>query len=247
MRNISLNKVVLLFTSILMLSPLSNAADFDFNSQSRAKYDLARDKLSKGPEVVSLVNITTGMTVLDVFGGGGYYSEIIADKVGDSGKVYLHNNQAYLPYIEKELVARLKDNRLENVLRYDREAGDLALSHNKFDVAFHILGYHDLYHKTDGWDVNKDSFLKQLLPAIKQGGKLVIVDHSAIEGSKTKHSQDLHRIDKQYVIDELKQYGLKLTIDSTLLRNEKDTRMVSPFKAEIRRKTDRFVLVFEKI
>jgi len=240
------NSLALLIGSVILLSPLSHAADYDFTEQKRAEYDLKRDKLSKGPEVVSLVNIESGMTVLDVFGGGGYYSEIVAGIVGDTGKVYLHNNQAYMPYVEKELIARLKENRLANVKRYDREADKLGFSAEQFDVAFHILGYHDLYHTTAGWKVDKDGFLKQLGPAIKQGGKLVIVDHSAVNNSKTKHSQDLHRIDKQYVIDELKGYGFNLTIDSDLLSNDKDTRMISPFKPEMRRKTDRFVLVFEK-
>lgn len=152
-----------------------------------------------------------------------------------------------MPWVEKELVARLKDNRLSNVIRYDREDEDLELKTNQFDAVFHILGYHDLYHTADGWDVDKEHFLNQIVPSIKKGGQLVVVDHAAIENSKTKHSQKLHRIDEQYVIDELVGYGFKLVTQSDLLANEKDDRTISPFKPEMRRKTDRFILVFEKM
>ncbi len=68
------------------------------------------------------------MVVADVLGGGGYYSEIISDVVGEKGKVYLHNNKAYMPYVKKELSARLTDNRLANVVRHDKEADNLELS-----------------------------------------------------------------------------------------------------------------------
>lgn len=242
-----MNKAIFLFTSLIVLSSAVSANHYNFSAGERSEYDLHRDKLSKGPEIVALTNVKAGMTVLDVFGGGGYYSEIISEVVGRSGVVYLHNNQAYMPWIEKELVARLKDSRLNNVVRYDREDEDLELKAEQFDAVFHILGYHDLYHTADGWDVDKEHFLKQLVPSIKPGGQLIVVDHSAIEGSKTKYSQDLHRIDEQYVIDELTGYGFKLVTQSELLANEKDDRTISPFKPEMRRKSDRFILIFEKI
>ena len=240
------SKDVWLLTITMVLVPFTQAADMDFSHNKRSEYDLTRDKLSKGPEIVELASISKGMSVIDVFGGGGYYSEILASKVGSTGKVYLHNNQAYMPYVEKELNARLNDNRLSNVVRFDREADNLNVERNQFDAAFYILGYHDLYHKVDGWNIDKALFLKQLMPSIKKGGKLVIVDHSAKAGTNTQHSQKFHRIDKQYVIDEVSQFGYKLAIDSKLLANEKDNRMETPFTPKLRRKTDRFILVFVK-
>ncbi len=241
-----MKKQTFLLTLLWSFSVFCFSAEPVFTAGQRAESDLTRDKQSKGPQVIELTKVSAGMTVLDLLGGGGYYSELLAQKVGATGKVYLHNNQAYMPYVEKELVARLKDNRLANVIRYDRETDNLGLTNNQFDAVFFILGYHDLYHKADGWDINKQQFLTDVLGALKSGGQLVIVDHSAVAGSKTEHAQELHRIDQAYVIDELTQLGLKLVKKSNLLENKADSRLVSPFKPEIRRKTDRFVLVFEK-
>lgn len=224
----------------------AQATDLRFDKNQRNAQDIARDALSKGPEVVEFVGLKPGMMVADVLGGGGYYSELISEKVGPKGSVYLHNNQAYMPWVEKELVARLADNRLANVIRHDKETDNLALGSEKFDAMFFVLGYHDMYHVAKDWKIDKEDFLKQLQTALKPGGKLVVIDHSALAGTKTEHAQDLHRIDAEYVKAELVGKGFKFVKSSDLLKNDADTRMISPFTPEMRRKTDRFILLFEK-
>ncbi|WP_448213453.1 class I SAM-dependent methyltransferase [Colwellia sp. MEBiC06753] len=212
----------------------------------RSNEDIARDKTSKGQAIIEMAKITPGMKVLDLLGGSGYYSELLAASVGHSGLVYLHNNKAYMPYVEKQLVERLKDKRLPNVRRFDKELGDLDFADENFDAVFFVLGYHDIYHVTDGWKVDRDALLKQLQLAVKKGGKLVIIDHAAKAETGTKDSQDLHRIDKQYVINELTSLGFVLDTDSNLLANPDDDHTLTPFEPSIRRKTDRFVLIFTK-
>lgn len=229
-------------TPLLLLCSFIHAQTLN----DRLKEDLARDINSKGPEIVQLAELRSGMTILDLLGGGGYYAELLAEVVGDQGRVYLHNNKAYLPYVNKQLTERLANNRLPNVIRFDKELDDLAIEQGQFDAVFFILGYHDIYHKAAGWNVNKQKLFAQLFPAMKANAKLVIVDHSAIDNSGIAHAQKLHRIDKKYVIDEVISYGFTLEKTSDLLSNEKDSRLTSPFEAKIRRKTDRFVLVFSK-
>ncbi|WP_448550043.1 hypothetical protein [Thalassotalea fusca] len=215
------------------------------HAQRLAK-DIQEDALRKGPEVVALADLAPGMVVADVFGGGGYYSELISQRVGQSGRVYLHNNRAYLPYVDKELTERLANNRLPNVIRHDKEADDLAFKPQSLDAIFYVLGYHDLYYKADGWDINKDIFLKQLNQALKSDGTLLVVDHEAPKDSKTNKSQSLHRIEKAYVIDELEKYGFELVNTSNLLANQHDNLTVSALAPSIRRKTSRFILLFKK-
>ena len=239
---------LILLSALFTVSATASSAEtkYNFEKGQRAQQDIMRDIQSKGPEIVKLVDIKENMQVLDILGGGGYYSEIISEKVGHSGSVYLHNNKAYMPYVEKELAARLGDNRLENVVRWDKETDNLALKEQSFDAIFFVLGYHDMYHTAEGWSIDKDDFLKQLDKSLKVGGKLLIVDHSAVDGSGIKHSQELHRIDADYVKNELVGKGYKLITQSNILANLKDDRMGSPFSKELRRKTDRFVLLFEK-
>lgn len=233
-----LTKSIYLFIFAIAVVPYTEA--------ERLPSDLQRDATSKGREVVALAGLSKGMTVLDLLAGSGYYSELIASAVGESGTVYLHNNKAYLPYVEKDLSRRLQANRLENVIRLDRELEDLGIEEESLDALFFILGYHDMYHVAEGWKVDKAALLAQIEKSIKKGGKLIIVDHAAQLGTGTLASQNLHRIDKRYVANELASYGFSLYTESQLLSNPKDDYTLSPFDPKIRRKTDRFVLVFIK-
>ena len=63
--------------------------------QVRSSADLQRDATSKPIEVLTFFGVEPGIIILDVLGGDGYYSEILAHSVGSHGRVYLHNNQAY--------------------------------------------------------------------------------------------------------------------------------------------------------
>jgi len=242
-----MKKILLTLITIVGISATSVFAEQpSFVKGQRHANDITRDKTSFPQQIIAFAGVKQGMIIGDVFGGGGYYSELLGDVVGKSGKVYLHNNKAYMPWVEKQLVARLKDNRLDNVVRYDREADNLGFKGN-LDEIFYVLGFHDLYHIADGWNVPAEPFIKQLYNSLKKGGKLLIIDHSAVANSGKKYSQDLHRIDGEFVKKTLSAHGFKFLKQTDILANKNDSRMIGVFDKSIRRKTDRFVMLFEKI
>ncbi|MFT4926966.1 MAG: putative methyltransferase [Phenylobacterium sp.] len=236
----------LVLSTCLALTSISAVADIKFDHGQRTKQDLKRDMTAKPSEIMAFSGVKKGMTVLDIFGGGGYYSELLSQVVGSDGKVYLHNNKAYLSFVGKELDARVKGDRLKNVVDHKAEAEDLDIPDASLDAIFYVLGYNDLYHKSKSWQVEPQPFLDQLYKALKPGGLLLVADHSAPEGTNTAHSQKLHRIDELYVKKELTSKGFSFVKDSQVLRNPEDSRLISPFRPEIRRNTDRFVMLFAK-
>lgn len=218
----------------------------ELNLQGRSTADLSRDLTSKPAEVLQLVPLQPGNTVLDLFGGDGYYSELAAQLVGPSGKVLLHNNQAYLKYVGETLPKRLQGGRLPNVVRYDREAGQLELAAESLDAVLFVMGYHDFYHKSAEWEISRDSVLHQLKTALKPGGYLLVIDHQAKAGSGHSAAQDLHRIEQQLVMQELSAAGFVFKEQSDVLRNAADDHSKAVFDPAIRGKTDRFTLLFRK-
>ena len=224
----------------------SSVLALTLDTSQRSAQDLKRDETAKPLEVIEFAGIKKGMVVADILGGGGYYAELLSQVVGKEGKIYLHNNQAYLKFVGTELEARMKGNRLANVVDYKREADQLAFADNSLDAIFFVLGYHDLYHTSDDWNIDAKGFIKQLYKALKPGGLLLVIDHCAPKGSGIKHSQKLHRIDENYVQQELTQYGFTFVKRGEMLRNSNDSRNISPFRPEIRRKTDRFVHLYKK-
>ncbi len=220
------------------------AGTIDLRAPGRPLADQTRDITSKPVETLAMMKLAEGDTVLDLLGGNGYFSELAAQQVGPSGKVLLHNNAAYHAFIGKAFEARIGDgSRLKNVVRYDREVDQLGLAENSVDAVLFVMGYHDMYHVSPTWKIDPKQFMGQVRAALKPGGLMLVIDHSAPAGSKLAYSQDKHRIDIAYVKAELRQFGFEPVAESDVLANPQDDRLTSVFDPAIRGKTDRFLLV----
>ncbi len=219
------------------------------NSERPAK-DRERDANRKPESVLAFFGIGPGMTVLDMFAGGGYYTEILSRTVGADGKVYAQNNLAYRQYAADELATRYVDDRLANVERLDIEVEDLALPSNSLDAATLVLSYHDIYYVvTDGsWPkIDGSAMLAEILDALKPGAVLGVVDHTAKPGGDVVEvATNLHRIEKATVICEITGAGFALTGKLDVLANPDDPLDIGMFDPAIQGNTDRFVLRFEK-
>ncbi len=151
---------------------------------NRMEADLERDARSKPEVILSLLNIEAGDRVVDIFAGGGYYSELIGQIVTPGGEVLLHNNKAYTEFVEKALSKRFSDRDVPGVARHDREVDNLDLGENSLDAARIIMSYHDLYHTAEGWPkINVENFMGQIVKALKSGGRFLLVDHVAKTGT----------------------------------------------------------------
>jgi predicted methyltransferase len=218
-------------------------------SESRLDGDAARDAGRNPAAVLKFLGITPGMTVLDMFSGGGYYSEILANVVGESGSVVAHSNTAYLNFVGEEFINRYKAGRLPNVDILMAENNKLRLDENQFDAIFMGLAYHDIYwvNPESGWhELDGDKFRAELLKSLKPGGILGITDHYADPDASRSEATGLHRIAKSIVITDLETAGFELVEESDVLRNPDDDHNKSVFAEGIRGNTDRFVLKFRK-
>lgn len=216
---------------------------------SRSESDRARDATRKPAEVLQFFGIEPDMTVLDMFSGGGYYSEIVSHVVTDGGEVVAQSNQAYLGFVGDEFNARYADDRLPNVSILMAENNELELDADRFDAILMVLSYHDIYYAAPQRDwpkIDGSKLLAELHKGLKPGGVLGIVDHYAEAGAPRETGGTLHRIDRSIVIAELEQAGFELAAKSDLLRNLEDDHSKGVFDPAIRGKTDRFALRFTK-
>ena len=219
------------------------------DSPGRTDEDRTSDAGRQPAAVLEFFGIQPGDTVLEMWAGGGYYTEILAHIVGENGKVVAHANTPILNFAGEAHEKRHADNRLPNTEILMAENNELVLEDDSFDAATIILNYHDLYWTSEqyGWDkIDIPAFNAELFKAIKPGGILGIVDHQAASGSPGETGNTLHRIDSAIVIAELTAAGFVLDGESDVLRNADDDHSKSVFDPEIRGKTDRFVLRFRK-
>jgi predicted methyltransferase len=105
--------------------------------------------------------------------------------------------------------------------------------------------YHDLYDKFMG-PADVPAFNKAVYEALKPGGRFVIIDHSAADGSGLADTETLHRIDAARVKADLAAAGFKFVGESDALRNPADPRTKLVFDPSIRGHTDQFVYVFQR-
>lgn len=218
-------------------------------SDKRPKADRASDAGRKPEAVLEFFGIQPGDVVLEMWAGGGYYTELLAYVVGESGKIVAHANTPILNFAGEAHTNRHLDNRLPNTELLLAENNELALEADSFDAATIILNYHDLYWSSEeyGWEsIDVPAFLAELHKGIRPGGTLGIVDHQAVSGSPAETGGTLHRIDSAVVIAELEGAGFILDGESSVLANPEDDHTKNVFDPEIRGRTDRFVLRFKK-
>ena len=228
---------------------LDNMSIFEqaIHQPHRFAEDHARDESRKPLDILKLSGVKPGDKVIDLLGGGGYYSELFNYIVGAEGTVYLQNNSLFLNFSTEELDQRLKRGRLNNVVRLDSEFADMKLP-SDVDLIFIGLSYHDIYVPREDPVImtSREEFFPQIWEALKPGGALLIIDHAAQPGSGKDAAAKLHRIDEEWAKQDIESAGFKFEQSLDVLRNPKDNYQLDIWKKEVLRKTDRFVHLYRK-
>ncbi|WP_228730153.1 class I SAM-dependent methyltransferase [Shewanella sedimentimangrovi] len=222
-----------------------DAIDSAIAASERPATDRAKDANRHPQEILHFFEVRPGQQILDLFSGGGYYTELLARTVGPRGKVVAHNNQAYLPFAAEDLKRRSYSERLPNVESLIAEANDLNFADASFDRIFFVLGFHDTYFHDDSWPaIDVDRLTALFYRALKADGYVAIIDHATVPGADVSSAEKLHRIDRSEVIRRMEQAGFKLLDSTAVLENPDDPLTLSVFDPSVRGKTSRFVLKF---
>jgi predicted methyltransferase len=218
-------------------------------TSARTAANIERDAGRKPAEVLAFLGLQRGASVLDAFGGNLYWAEIFSPAVGPKGRVTIWQPTQFLSDKTRAGVAAFTAAHPNvTLISSPFEAPDLG--RNAYDFTLINLDYHDVYwtnEKNKIVRMEPQAWLKRLYAAVKPGGIVGIIDHSAIAGSDPRVSVEaLHRIDEAVVRADFQRAGFQLVASSNLLRNPADDRKVGVFDAKIRGKTDRFILKFRK-
>jgi predicted methyltransferase len=226
---------------LAVLSALAN--------EGRPAADRARDASRQSAVVLRFFGITPGMTVLDLYSGGGYYTEILSYLVGPQGRVVAHNNTPYLQFAKGELATRYADGRLPNVEQLIAENNELSLPAATFDAVLMTDIYHDVYMVDEkiGWSrIDGPKMLAVIFASMRPGAVLGVVDHAAAPGALPEAAADLHRIDPGLLKRDLRAAGFVLDGESDVLRNPADDGSRPVFDPAIRGQTNQVVLRFRR-
>lgn len=219
-------------------------------SPDRLPGDMDEDSWRKPSEVLTFLEVKPGMSVVDYLSAGGYYTELLSRIVGSNGKVTAYNNPEYLKFSGEKPNQRYGNGRLPNVAQLTTTPEAAPFEPNSVDAALFVMSYHDLHWKAkDGsWPkTDPAQALARLVPALKPGATVVVLDHVAVAGADPDVSVDaLHRMDPAIIKREFEAAGLTFDAASKAFANAEDDHTKPVFDKAIRHKTDQVLYRFKK-
>ena len=212
----------------LAMSAHAVAPDFldKLNADARPAEDKARDGSRRPYQVMQLLDVQEGMTVVDVAAGGGWYTEVLSAAVGPSGTVIAQ----FGPRGNAE-ERQARANRLGNV-----EAVFEGLPTVGTGVADRAVTALTLHHRDT-------AYLREIYEALKPGGMAVVIDH---EGSPGMDNDELHRMLKADARNWIEEAGFEIVEDSDLLHTSADDHSMYIMAPELGRDTDRFLFLVRR-
>ncbi|MDX1561601.1 MAG: methyltransferase domain-containing protein [Gammaproteobacteria bacterium] len=203
-------------------------------ADSRPAEDKARDGARRPYQVMMLLGVEEGMTVVDIGAGGGWYTRVLSAAVGPSGTVLAQFGPRALQR-ENGAAQRALASELGNVTPVFEDLGEMDA--NVADVAVTALNVHHMNAERAG------PYLQGLRNILKPGGVAAIIDHV---GDPAMNNAQLHRIPIAEVRSWIQAAGLEIVEESNILRQNADDHTLSATDARLGRNPDRFLFVVRK-
>jgi len=212
---------------------------------ARPAADRERDAARLPAEILAFAQIAEGEVVGDYVMGGGYWTQILSGVVGPQGRVYAFQPSEFIGF--RPAYADEQDAAVAGRANVTPLRGPLAAPPfpEPLDTIITVQNFHDLYlgAMPEGTAARA---LAALHAALKPGGTLLVVDHSAAAGSGLTAADTLHRIERETAIAALEEAGFTLEAQSDLYARPDDPRSANVFDEVIRGQTDQFILRLRK-
>ena len=214
------------------LDPTSSAAlDNAINGEHRSAENRARDKFRRPKETLAFFGFRSDMTVVEIWPGGGWYTEILAPALKESGKLYAAHFSVNPPYSYQRRyygAFLTKAGSTPDVYR------DMIITALDFPYELEIAppGSADLVvtfrnaHNWVGSGYPKASArlaFQAMFDALKPGGVLGIVDHRWPDADSEDPVSENGYVSEERLIALAEEAGFEFSGRSDLNRNPKDT------------------------
>lgn len=219
------------------------------SAPGRDAADIALDESRSPAKVLAFMGLETGDTVLDIFAGAGYYSEILARAVGPEGSVVAVNPPQFVSSDQSKQKWAGVAARQPNVTMVASQLPDYKPAANSIDFAMLHLIYHDFYWESEKFKVEQMDpavILANLYAGMKPGGIVAVIDHVGSSGDTRAVVENTHRIDPATARSDFLTAGFLLDGESEMFANPDDDLGKNVFDPAVRGKTSRFVMRFRK-
>ncbi len=194
----------------------------------RSAENIARNVYRHPVETLQFFGLQSGMTVIEILPGGGWYSEILAPFLKDNGTYYAahfspNSHLSYQPPMLRNFEARVAGNpeiyggtRITHL--YPPSETEIAPA-GSADLALTFRNVHN-------WIMagTQHEHFAAFYTALKPGGVLGVVEHRAPTGSSMEVMQTTGYVTQEYVIELAQQAGFVLEASAEINANPRDLK-----------------------
>lgn len=188
----------------------------------------ARDVYRHPQQTLEFFGVREDMTVVEVWPGAGWYTEILAPLLRERGKLYAAHLDPQSSEYARSAVERFRAKLTARADLYDRvELTTLSAAPNSGPIAPPgsadlVLTFRNLHNwMMFGWE---HSALESIRAALKPGGILGIVEHRGDPNVPQDPKAASGYVNEQFAIDLIESVGFKLVARSEINANPKDTK-----------------------
>jgi len=196
----------------------------------REPANAARDPFRHPKETLLFMGINPSMTVVEVWPGGGWWTEVLAPLLRERGKYYAAYIVTDAPGMPQFL--RDREKAFDAMLAakpdvYDKVVKTKLLAPKWSDMA--PAGSADMvltFRNVHNWAKagNADAMFNAFFDVLKPGGILGVKDHRAKPGTPFQQQIDSGYMTEEWVIAAAEKAGFKLEEKSEINANPKDTK-----------------------
>ncbi|PYE32395.1 putative methyltransferase [Idiomarina fontislapidosi] len=199
--------------------------------ESRTERFVKRDSARHPVETLEFFEVAPSMTVVEIWPGGGYYTEILAPYLSEGGQLYAahfpqNSNSDYYQRSLENFTDRVQTEAVFGNIQITEFAplteleSDIAPP-NSADRVLTFRNVHNWY-MSGGEEAVRDAF-EQFWRALKPDGILGVVDHRLPSGANADAMAKSGYVHQQWVIDIAEQAGFEFVEASEVNANPKDT------------------------
>ncbi len=191
-------------------------------SEYRNPENILRDEFRNPYETLTFFGIEPSMKVVELSPGGGWYTEILANYLNNSGELIAahfdeNSNNNYLKKIRKNFEKKMVSNSIYEGVKIV----DLTSELTEPRSADAILTFRNLHN----WlGPTMDSIFANSFKALKSGGIFGVVEHRAKTGTSIEKMKKSGYVTEEHAIEIAQKHGFVLISKSEINSNPKDLK-----------------------